>query len=241
MPQHISRKELKTDQVQEALSHSAEAVLTHKKMLISVGIVAALIIGAIFGWRFYAQRQSLKASAGFSAAMQIFEAPVLAPGTPPQPNVPSYSDASKKYQDALVKFEGVANQYPRTHAGELARYYTGLCYEKLGKNTDAVKWLSGLENSSNADFSALARFELAQIDDREGKSAQAVMLYNELMANPSVLVPRPVVMLALAEHYVQSDPAQAAKLYNQIKTEYPDTGAADQADQQLALLPSGKS
>lgn len=241
MPQHISRKELKTDQVQEALWHSSEAVLTHKKALISTAIVVAVIIGAIFGWRFYTQRQSLKASAEFGAAMQVFQAPVVTPGTPPPPNMLSYSNSSKKYQDALTKFEAVVKRYPRTHAGQLSRYYAGLCFEKLGKDTEAVHWLAELQNSANPDFAALARFELAQMYDREGKSSQAVLLYNELMANPSVLVPKPVVMLALAEHYGQSDPIQAAKLYNQIKTEYPDTGAADQAGQQLALLPSGKS
>ncbi|MGH9866184.1 MAG: tetratricopeptide repeat protein, partial [Candidatus Acidiferrales bacterium] len=66
-------------------------------------------------------------------------------------------------------------------------------------------------------------------------------LYNELMKNPSVLAPKPMVMLALAEHYRRSDPVQAARIFNQIKSEYPDTGAADQADQELALLPTGKS
>jgi len=47
-------------------------------------------------------------------------------------------------------------------------------------------------------------------------------------------------MLALAEHYGQKNPTEAAKLYAQIKSEYPDTPMAQQADQELALLP-GKS
>jgi TolA-binding protein len=48
------------------------------------------------------------------------------------------------------------------------------------------------------------------------------------------------VMLALAEHYSQKNPAEAAKVYGQIKTEFPGTPMAQQADQELALLP-GKS
>jgi len=46
------------------------------------------------------------------------------------------------------------------------------------------------------------------------------------------------VMLALAQHYAQSNPSEAAKLFQQIKSEYPDTPIAEQADQALALLPS---
>jgi TolA-binding protein len=47
-------------------------------------------------------------------------------------------------------------------------------------------------------------------------------------------------MLALAEHYGAKNPSEAAKLYNQIKKDYPDTPIAEQADQALTLLP-GKS
>lgn len=238
---HISRQELKTDQVQEALSHSAEAVLTHKMGLIYLIVAAAIIAGAIFGWRFYAQRQSLKAEAGYNDAMLTYNATVLTPGQQPPTGEMSYSDATKKYQDALKKFEAVSKQYPRTHAGELSQYYSALCQTHLGQDAQAIEALSQLQNSSDKDFAAMARFQLAEIYDQSGKPEQAVQLYNQLMQNPSVLVPKPVVMLALAAHYQQSNPAQAVKLYQQIKTEFPDTSAADQADQQLALLPSGKS
>lgn len=241
MVKHISRQELKTDQVQEALSHSAEAVLSHKKTLIYAVIVTAIVAGAVFGWRFYSQRQSVNAEAEFSDAMTTYEALVVAPGQPPQPNEITYSDATKKFQDALKKFQVVMQQYPRTRSGQLSRYYAALCEEHLGQNPRAIAQFTELENGPDRDFGAMARFELAQIYDQMGKGDQAVQLYNQLLANPSVLVPKPIVLLSLAEHYKQSNPAQAAKLYNQIKTEFPDTSAADQADQQLALLPTGRS
>lgn len=237
MAKHISRQELKTNQVQEALSHSAEAVLTHKAGLIYIVIVVAVIASAIFGWRFYSQRQSVKAEAEFNDAVQVYEAFVSAPGQAPLPNEISYTDPSKKFQDALKKFQGVVQQYPHTRSGQLAKYYSALCEEHLNQNAQAMSTLSEIENGSDRDFAAMARFELAEIYDQMGKSDQAVQAYNELLANPSVLVPKPIVLLALAEHYKKTNPAQAAKLYNQIKADYPDTSAADDADQQLALLP----
>jgi tetratricopeptide (TPR) repeat protein len=241
VPKHISRQELKTDQVQEALSHGAEAVLSHKKGLIVIVVAIAIVAGAIFGWRFYSQRQSVKAEAQFNNALVVYEAPVVGPGQPPQPNELTYSDAAKKFQDALPRFQQVVKQYPRTRPGQLAKYYSALCQEHLGQNAQAISNLTEIENGSDRDFAAMARFELAQIYDQTGKPDQAVQLYNELLSNPSVLVPKPIVLLALAAHYRQSNPAQAVKLYNEIKTEYPDTSAADEADQQLALLPTGKS
>lgn len=241
MAKHISRQELKTDSVQEALSHGAEAVLSHKKGLILAIVIAAIIAGGIFGWRFYSQRQSVKAEAEFNDALAIYEAPVVAAGLPPQPNEVAYSDTGKKLQDALAKFAIVIKEYPGTRSGQLSKYYSALCEQRLGKSTQAIADLSEIENGSNHDFAAMARFELAQIYDQTGKSEQAIQLYNGLLSNPSVLVPKPIVLLALAGHYRQSNPAQAIKLYNQIKTDYPDSGAAEEASQQLALLPTGKS
>jgi TolA-binding protein len=86
----------------------------------------------------------------------------------------------------------------------------------------------------------MARFELAQLNDRMGQGEEAVKLYQQLIAKPVVLVPKPVVMLALAEHYGAKNPAEASKLYTQIKSDYPDTPIAEQATQELNLLP-GKS
>jgi hypothetical protein len=71
---------------------------------------------------------------------------------------------------------------------------------------------------------------------QENKGAQAVDLYKQLSDKPSVFIPKPMSMLALADYYRKTDPAQAAKLYNQVKKDFPD--AAQQADQGLEQLNS---
>ena len=62
--------------------------------------------------------------------------------------------------------------------------------------------------------------------------------YQQLVNKPTVFVPKPVALMALADHYSQSDPAQATKYYQEIKSEFPDTQAAQLADQHLQLLPA---
>ncbi len=171
--------------------------------------------------------------------MKTFQTPS---GTPPAPGETVYPDDTQKYTAAAQQFSDVvaSAKYPRTRGGQLARYYQALSYEKIDKIDDSKKLLRSLESGGGEEAGVLARFELAQIDELTGQGDEAVKLYQELIAKPSILTPKPVVMLALAAHYTRSNPSEAAKLYSQIKTEFPDTPIAEQADQALALL-SGKS
>jgi predicted negative regulator of RcsB-dependent stress response len=234
---HISRKDLKKDEVRDTFAHGAEALLSHQQLTLYLLIAAVVIAGGIFGWRTYTEHQTVKAFADYDAAMLVFQAPV---GAPTAPGEVSYTDANKKFTEAEQKFSAVASKYPHTRASELSRYYAALSFEKLDKNAEARALLQGLTSSSDEEVAAMARFELAGLDDRMGQGDEAAKLYQQLIAKPTVLVPKPVVMLALAQHYGQKNPTEAAKLYGQIKTDYPDTPIAEQADQALSLLP-GKS
>jgi predicted negative regulator of RcsB-dependent stress response len=237
LAQHISRKELKKDEVRDTLAHGAETILSHQQLTLYLLILAILVALGFYGWRTYTKRQTVKASAAFDAAMKIFQAPV---GIPPTPGQITYKEEKNKYADAEKKFSELASNYPRTHAGQIGSYYAALSLEKLDKNDDAKKRLRQLAGSRDEEMAAMAKFELAGLDQRTGQGEEAVKLYKELIAKPAMLVPKPVVMLALADYYRQKNPAEAAKLYGQIKSEYPDTPVAEQADQALALLP-GKS
>jgi predicted negative regulator of RcsB-dependent stress response len=236
LPQHISRKELKKDEIRETLSHGAEAIASHQRDIWSYGSLALLVVIAVFGWRLYTQNQTAKGSAALADAMKVYQARIRTAAEPAQPDEITYVDEKNKYSDATKKFTDVANKYSRTRPGQLARYYAALSLEKLARYDEAEKDLQALESSRDESLSALARFKLAQVYDEAGKGAQAVQLYEQLTNKPTLFVPKPVVLLALADHYSSSDPAQAAKLYNQVKTEFPDTQAAQVADERLQLL-----
>ena len=238
--QHVSRRELKKDEVRETFLDGIRALASHQLATLVVIVVAVVVLGGVLGWRAYASRQTVKASAAFDSSMDVFEAPVAAAGVTLQPGALSYKDDKTKYTEAAQKFGDVTAKYRRTRPGELALYYQALSLEKLDKNDDAKKALQTLTGSSDTDFAAMARFELAQLEDKMGQGDEATKVYQDLIAKPTILVPKPVVMLALAHHYGDKNPTEAAKLYTQIKSDYPDTAIADQADQELTLL-TGKS
>ena len=236
MPQHISRKELKRNEFRESIAHGAEAVVSHQQTAWTIGGAVLVVALAIFGWRFYTQRQTVKADAELTDALKIYEAPIHSDTEPAAPGELTYATEANRDSDAEHKFSDIAARYPRTHPGQIARFYDALCLEVLGNNDQAEKNLKTLAGGSDADLAALARYQLAQMYDKNGRGVEAVALYQQLEEKPSVLVPKALVLLSLADHYAQSDPAQAAKLYNQIKTDYSGTPAADQADERLELL-----
>jgi len=241
LAQHLSRKELKKDEVRETLAHGAEALLSHKQGTTYILIVAIILALGILGWRTYTTKQTANAAKAFNDAMRTFEAPTSAtPGAQMLPGMPTFNDDNAKYTAAAQQFETVAKNYSRTGPGQLARYYAGLCLEQTGKNDEAKKYLESAAQAGNVNYVSKAKFELAKLYDKTGQPQQAAKLYEELISTPTILVPKPVAMLALAQHYGAKDPTQAAKLYNEIKTQYPDTAVADEAGQELALLP-GKS
>jgi predicted negative regulator of RcsB-dependent stress response len=236
LPKHLSRKELKKDEVRETLSHGADAIFAHQHQIWVYGGIAVLAALAVLGWRFYTQSQTAKGASALADATKIYQARIRTAAEPALPDEISYVDEKNKYADAVRKFTDVANRYPRTRPGQLARYYAALSLERLNRYGEAENDLKALESSRDESLSALARFKLAQVYDENGKGSQAVQLYQQLSSKPSLFVPKPVVLLALADHYSSSDPTQAAKIYKQVKDEFPDTQAAQQADERLQLL-----
>jgi hypothetical protein len=238
VPQHISRKELKKDNIREGLVHGVEAVATGQQHLWLYGAAALLVLLAVLGWRFYTQRQTTQASTALSDANTVYEARIRAPNEPAAPGEITYVDEKNKYADAAKKFTDVANRYPRTRPGQVARYYAALSLAQIDRNDEAEKNFKAVESSGDEGLAALARFQLAQLYDKTGKNSEAVKIYQQLADKPNLFVPKAIVLLSLAEHYAVSDPAQASKLYNQVKTEFPDTAAAQLADERLQLLPA---
>ena len=217
MPEHISRKELKQDKVRETFEHGAEAVLSHTR-LASIALLAAIVIASGYlVWRFYSDRQNAQAQAAFDDAMKIYNAPLSIPGQPTLPGEVTYADEARRSQDAEAKLTVVAEKYPHTNAGKLARYYSALSLMDLDRLNQASEELKKLNAGSDKELAALAQYQKALIAERTGKNEEAVKDLQALSNAGSVLVPKPLVLLELAGILRQSDPKQATSIYEQIK------------------------
>jgi tetratricopeptide (TPR) repeat protein len=233
---HLSRKELKTDQIRETIVHGAEAALSHQKQLWIFGGGLLAVVLLVFGWRFYSERQNMKAWAGFEEANKVFQARIRGAGEAEQPDEVSFFDEKIKFEEAAKKYAALAGQFSRTRAGRLAKYYAGLSYGRIAKYDEAQNWLKQAASAGDAELAALSRYQQAQILEKTGKGDEAVKMYQALLTAPSTMVPKPLVMLTLADYYRKANPAEAQKLYTQIRTEFPESEAARRAQERLEMM-----
>src|SRR3989441_4880707 len=234
--EHISRKELKQDKIKETIEHGAEAVISHGQFTLIVVILALAVALGYGGWRFYIDRQTVEASAAFDTGMKAYQGRIASAADPAEPNEPFYLDEPARVQDALQKFTKVADKYPSTNPGRLARYYSALCLEDLERHNQALEELKRISGSRDKELAAMAQYQMALISARTGKTDDAVKAFRALADKQSALVPRPLVLLELAGLLRNSNPKEAASIYQQIKKEFPDTAIADQADRGLDTL-----
>jgi TolA-binding protein len=116
-----------------------------------------------------------------------------------------------------------------------------LCYEDLERHNQALEELKKISSGSDKELVAMAQYQTGVIYARTGKTADAIKVLRDLSDHASVFVPRPLVLLELAEVLRQSNPAEAVAVYEQLKKEFPNTAVSEEAERGLETLPSPKS
>ena len=102
-----------------------------------------------------------------------------------------------------------------------------------GDYAGAENELKEITGSHRDDLAALAKFALAAVYRDENKTKDAIDVYNDLVAHPSTTVPKSTAQLEMAMMFEQSQPQEAAKLYEQIRKDEPESVAAQVATERL--------
>jgi len=135
-------------------------------------------------------------------------------------------------------FLKVINNYGGTKAGNLAKFYAGVCYLRLDDNQNAVKYLD--------DFSTDAK----QIQQRAyklmgdaygdlGKSKEALEYYKKAahhFEEDQAAAAEALFSAAFLAETIIKDQKEAIALYTELKEKYPQTQQGFEADKYLARL-----
>ncbi len=231
-----TRHQLKEDRFAEAAKGTAHWAVAHRGKLIAASVtVGVLLVAGLGGWLFLRQRDA-QASVALGAALRTYNTQLRAPDVPAQPGVPSFASAKERAQAAQKEFLEIAHKYSYTRSAEVARYMAGLLAVDLGDAAAAERELKAIAASHNRDLAPLARMALASLYRSQKKEAEAVKLYQELIDQPARTVPKAMAQLELASMYEASNPAEALRIYEQIKAENPGTPAERLAEGRVAAV-----
>jgi tetratricopeptide (TPR) repeat protein len=227
-----TRHALKEDKFVLATKSGAGWVEDHRSTVIRWSIVATVVLLiVVVGAVLYTQRAAAAESA-LGAALDVYSAPLAQAGQPAQKN--SFPSAADRAKAANAQFVQVANQYGWLSAGAKAHYFAGLSYEELGQTASAESQLKDAAGAWDSSLSSLAKFALAGFYHQSSRDAQAIDLYNGLIAKPTTSVPLYTSQLALADLYASAGKQEQAKaLWAKVKDEDKTGSAGSIASEKL--------
>ena len=229
-----TRHALKQDKFVETTASSLDWLQSHRSNVIKIGAVVVIAVALIITGSVVYSSRSEQAQIAFGKAVDIYNTPLRQPGQPVTPNDTAYATAADRAKAANPLFVQVADHYSWLKAGANAQYFAGLTYIDLNQTASAESELLKASGSHDKGLAALAKMALAGLYRQTGRDSQAVDLYNQVIKDPTLTVPTASAQLQLAQLYENTNPAEAKRLYAQIKDQNKDNAAGQVAAQKLA-------
>jgi len=236
-----TRHQLKQDAFSRATIEAAGKTVhwsvEHRNVLVRVAIALAVFMALGLGAWYHLSTQDEKASLVLTQAVRTLDTPLRAPGTPAQPDVPSFETSKERAEAARKQFQSIVDDYPHTRTADMARYFLGVTAAGIGDNATAERWFKEASSQGGAEVASLAQFALASIYAETSRTKDAVNIYQQLIAKPTNSVGKVTAQLQLAEVYQSnSQPLDAKRLYEEIKKANATNEAGSLAAQKLTEL-----
>src|SRR5262245_36895565 len=227
------KKQIKQDEFVSWLDHTITWLRAHEREAkVTGGIVLAVAVGWL-GLSSWMRSRNHAAEEDLSAALKTFHAPVAGePGAETAGQAKVFATAAERYRQAAQELAEVSRRYPSQSAGRRARYYEGLSRLELGQYDEAQKALSEVAaGRHDKDLSpSLARLQLAELEQRRGRTDEALKLYQQLADDSSLALPRDHVLMALCSALEQAHRLPEARdAYRRLAEEFPDSVYASEA------------
>lgn len=133
-------------------------------------------------------------------------------------------------------FTKIAKKYSGTAAGNLAHYYEGICYLKMGDYKNAIKSLKEFDGHGTI-VGNQAYGALAQAYAENGDNANAIESYKKAAGDKEDVLLTPMYLYQLGVIYqTTGKTAEAKEAFKRIRDEYPKSMQARDVDKELARL-----
>ncbi|WP_167608100.1 tetratricopeptide repeat protein [Maribellus sediminis] len=218
------KKSEQVDNLQElesALTKTEQFIEDNQKIISYVVGALVLVVAGYLGFnKFYLQPKQEEASSQMFMAIDYFEKDSF--------NLAINGDGN------YLGFLDIVDDYGITKAANLADYYLGISYLHLGQYEEALDYL----NSFKTDDLLLAPVAEGAKGDAYlelGESETALKHYKKAFAMSDNQLTAPVYMMKAAKLLETMDELESAiKIYQDIKTKYPESAEATNVDRYIA-------
>ena len=208
-----------TPTMEETLNQSEAFFLKYKKAIIGAVIALVVIIAGIVLYKTYVSGpKEIKASTAIAKGQEYFAAN-------------NFEMALNGDSASFKGFAKLADEYSSTAAGNLANLYAGLCYAKLDKWEDAVKYLEKYDGADDQMISPAAEGALGnayahlnQLDKAVSHLKKAAEKADNNSLSPTFLIQAGEIL----ESQGKND--EALKLYQTVKEKYFNSMASQTID-----------
>ncbi len=209
------------ENVEVALTKAEQFIENNQKILtISAGIIL-LIVAAFFGLkRFYFAPLEKEAQAQMFFAERYFETDSF--------RLALNGDGNN------LGFIQIIDDYGLTKSSDLASYYAGICYLKLGDFENAISFLKKFDGNDTY-VSSVAKGAIGDAHSELGEKEEAISYYLEAAENNENQFISPIYLMKAAQLQESLNKFdEALECYEQIQTKYPLSSEGRQIEKYIA-------
>jgi len=199
--------EEKIEAVEQALTKTERFFEENQKpIMIGVGAIILVVLLVLGYQKFIAAPREIKAQNEIFMAQNYFE----------QDSLYKALNGDGQYAGFLE----IIDKYGSTKSGNLAKYYAGVCYLKMGEFENAIKYLKKFD-SDDPLTSSMALGAIGDAYLELGKNDKAISYYKKAAAKENEFTTPAFLFKAAMTYELDNDYKNALELYEKIRAEYP--------------------
>ncbi len=201
------------ESVESALTRTEQYIEENRKSLTIIIVAILVVVGGFIGYKnFYLEPKEIEAQSLMFMAEKYFE-------------IDSFLYALEG-DDQYPGFLEIIDDYAATKSANLAKYYAGICYLRLGEYEDAIDYLDDFDaNDMMVSVVAVgatgdAYVELGELEKGASYYEKAANLNESELLSPIYLFKAGLVEEELGNY------KKAIGFYKKIKKQYPNSDEA---------------
>lgn len=200
---------LQENQAAEVIATTGAWVETNKKKIITIFVAVVVVVGGYLGYTYgYQQPREEKAQTLCTDGLQYIQSSDFETALNGEGTFPGY-----------IK---IASEYSGTDGANLANLYAGICFAQQNKYQEALPYLEAYTPGDDQSISAMALFALAQCYAGVENLDKAIATFQEAAEQANNAALSPMCLLEAGKLLESQDKkADALKLYESIKNDYP--------------------